>query len=166
MGLFIKKNNQLVPVGISAEVVDGTDVSDTTATASDVASGKYFYTAAGVRTEGTASSGTTKTVTINLYNPRSPSAFISCYVQESSDYIVWTNVGQIMAPDGSTTVNLSSTAKYMRLECTGPYVSPPTALQGGFGFGFVGSFDSSVAHIVFVVVDSCQIDIFNINWDD
>lgn len=34
-----------------------TDVSDTTATASDVAAGTYFYTAAGVRTEGTGSGG-------------------------------------------------------------------------------------------------------------
>lgn len=34
-----------------------TDVTDTTATASDVATGKYFYTAAGVRTEGTNSGG-------------------------------------------------------------------------------------------------------------
>lgn len=34
-----------------------TDVTDTTAVASDVASGKYFYTAAGVKTEGTASGG-------------------------------------------------------------------------------------------------------------
>jgi len=33
------------------------DVSDTTAAASDVASGKYFYTSAGVRTEGTNSGG-------------------------------------------------------------------------------------------------------------
>ena len=46
-----------------------TDVSDTTAAASDVASGKYFYTAAGVRTAGTNSGGggsasvDTKTVT-------------------------------------------------------------------------------------------------------
>lgn len=32
-----------------------TDVTDTTATAADVASGKYFYTSAGVKTEGTAS---------------------------------------------------------------------------------------------------------------
>lgn len=34
-----------------------TDVTDTTAAASDVASGKYFYTSAGVRTAGTNSGG-------------------------------------------------------------------------------------------------------------
>ena len=34
-----------------------TDVTDTTATASDVATGKYFYTSAGVKTQGTSSGG-------------------------------------------------------------------------------------------------------------
>ena len=34
-----------------------TDVTDTTASAADVASGKYFYTSAGVRTAGTSSGG-------------------------------------------------------------------------------------------------------------
>lgn len=40
-----------------------TDVSDTTAAASDVAQGTYFYTAAGVRTAGTASGGGGGTIT-------------------------------------------------------------------------------------------------------
>lgn len=49
-----------------------TDVSDTTAAAGDVASGKYFYTSGGVRTQGTASGGgtiqtDTKTATASNY---------------------------------------------------------------------------------------------------
>lgn len=49
-----------------------TDVTDTTAAAGDVASGKYFYTSAGVRTQGTASGGgslsyDTKTATASNY---------------------------------------------------------------------------------------------------
>ena len=50
-----------------------TDVTDTTAAAGDVASGKYFYTSAGVRTAGTNSGGggsvqfDTKTATASNY---------------------------------------------------------------------------------------------------
>ena len=49
------------------------DVTDTTAAAADVASGKYFYTASGVRTQGTSSGGgggvniDTKTATVSNY---------------------------------------------------------------------------------------------------
>jgi hypothetical protein len=39
-----------------------TDVSDTTATADDVINGKYFYTAAGVRTQGTGTSGSVEII--------------------------------------------------------------------------------------------------------
>ncbi len=43
------------------------DVSDTTAAASDVASGKYFYTASGVRTAGTGQGSTVFVVSVS-YN--------------------------------------------------------------------------------------------------
>ena len=57
-----------------------TDVTDTTAAASDVASGKYFYTSAGVRTQGTNSGGgggtiVSKSITANgTYNASSDNA--------------------------------------------------------------------------------------------
>ena len=44
-----------------------TDVTDTTAAASDVASGKYFYTSAGVRTQGTSSGGGGSSKNVQAY---------------------------------------------------------------------------------------------------
>ena len=43
--------------GGTIRTITAVDISDTTAVASDVASGKYFYTAAGVKTAGTGSGG-------------------------------------------------------------------------------------------------------------
>lgn len=43
--------------GGTIRTITALDISDTTAVASDVAQGKYFYTAAGVKTAGTASGG-------------------------------------------------------------------------------------------------------------
>ena len=55
-----------------------TDVTDTTAAASDVASGKYFYTASGVRTQGTNSGGgTSKNVQINQSTTRANSSSLT-----------------------------------------------------------------------------------------
>lgn len=44
-------------------------MTDTTATAADVAQGSYFYTSAGVRTIGTAGSGSGDTYTLTTVAP-------------------------------------------------------------------------------------------------
>lgn len=90
---------------------DGTtimDITDTTATASDVASGKYFYTAAGVKTQGTSTSGGYITQDANGYVVLSPTngvpTLINKTITESGTYSAST--------DGATgysnvTVNVS-----------------------------------------------------------
>ena len=60
-----------------------TDVTDTTATASDVASGKYFYTAAGVKTQGTSTSGGYITQDANGYVVLSPTSGLPTLITKS-----------------------------------------------------------------------------------
>lgn len=72
------------------------DVSDTTAAAADVASGKYFYTAAGTRTQGTASGGggvtiasatastSSNSTSISFTVSGNPTAFMCMLDQQSS----------------------------------------------------------------------------------
>lgn len=75
-----------------------TDVTDTTAAASDVATGKYFYTAAGVRTQGTGSGGAGAEYTRTVIAPQqtvSPSSAMqqmtltsSGLIEDAKSYIV------------------------------------------------------------------------------
>ena len=63
-----------------------TDVSDTTAAASDVASGKYFYTAAGVKTAGTSSGGGSDVLVVTLsYNDQTEMWEPDCTFQDIVD---------------------------------------------------------------------------------
>ena len=53
--------------GGTVRTITALDISDTTAVASDVAQGKYFYTAQGVKTAGTASGGTPSATQHTIY---------------------------------------------------------------------------------------------------
>lgn len=79
-----------------------TDVTDTTAAAADVASGKYFYTAAGVRTAGTSSGGggssweliasTTMTVSTTSTSAQSAGTVALGSAAATADAIIWVHV--------------------------------------------------------------------------
>lgn len=62
-----------------------TDVTDTTAAASDVASGKYFYTANGTRTAGTASGGDSVFLITITWNSNSELWEPDCTYSEAAD---------------------------------------------------------------------------------
>lgn len=65
--------------GGTIRTITATDISDTTAIASDVAQGKYFYTSAGVKTTGTASGGSSgQSLTGTFTGDNSNTAQIQC----------------------------------------------------------------------------------------
>lgn len=93
-----------MPTTYNKVTIDGTtimDISDTTAAASDVASGKYFYTAAGVKTAGTASGGSNpvKTKTGTFTGDGTRQVDISCDFEP--DLIYWTSDPGTTASSGT-----------------------------------------------------------------
>ena len=67
------------------------DITDTTATASDVAQGKYFYTKAGVRTAGTASGGG---------SGGEPTSVKIIFATDSNGFILLTDTAEILTASG------------------------------------------------------------------
>lgn len=104
-----------------------TDVSDTTAAASDVASGKYFYTSAGVRTEGTNSGGGGMNVQVTTgYKSRTANSYgdtgLSLTVAKSGTYTVsWTAWRGSSSGTMGTNLHVNSTAGTNQQTWTGTY---------------------------------------------
>lgn len=121
-----------------------TEVSDTTAVASDVAQGKYFYTAGGVRTAGTASGGSypdgdnegwgtpsqNYSVTITLTNPSNPTKFnygeaLSANGANLGDEIE--TLFRFTSPTGSGTFAVDPSVPYLWVDLSGSEPNPQRA---------------------------------------
>ena len=116
-----------------------TDVTDTTATASDVASGTYFYTANGTRTQGTASGGGSTIESLTVTPTTSQQTFNSSSVDGYKPVVVNAMPsGSVTAPStisgssasvstGTNTLTLSKTVSVTPNVTTAGYISSGTA---------------------------------------
>ena len=94
----------------------GTDVSDTTATASDVRTGKYFYTAAGVKTQGSIANGSATTpattITANPSISVSSSGLITATNSKTQSVTPTVSAGYVASGTaGTITVGGSNTSQ-------------------------------------------------------
>ena len=94
----------------------GTDVSDTTAAASDVRTGKYFYTSAGVKTQGSIPNGSATTpstsITANPSISVSSSGLITATTSASQSVTPTVSAGYVSSGTaGTVTVSGSNTSQ-------------------------------------------------------
>ena len=166
----------------------GTDVSDTTATAADVVAGKYFYTSAGVRTQGSMAvyageyhvSGYTVSISLTNPFPIGVEEFVSCVVYQINSthldefgfYDDLTEIGSINSPTGSTSVKVADTAFAIMVcgDSTGMGVSPGTVQVTGdvveLGFQPKPYPDIAYLNLSFTVAGNGTITIDGIDWND
>ena len=113
--------------------------------------------------------GGSYTVTINLMNPHTPSAFRSCYIEEYVDGL-YMPIGSIASATGSATVSVDASARDIKLILNGGNVVPPHSVGDQVylldGIGLNDYTEGSSATMTFVVKDSGTIDIHSIEWDD
>ena len=93
--------------GGTIRTITALDISDTTAVASDVASGKYFYTAAGVKTQGTDSGGSPSATSHTIYFEFSDSTNTSIVGYWDSSFISDSITATTPTTYGGKTVTLA-----------------------------------------------------------
>lgn len=141
-----------MPTIYNKVVLDGTtvmDISDTTAIASDVASGKYFYTANGTKTLGTASesSGTGQTATGTVTGDGTNILEIPCNFAPDLIYVYGDMSGDV-ANRGITSLTI--------IKDVAIYASSDSSTSSADEYAFVlhnitgyNESDTSIAHAIY-----------------
>ena len=114
--------------GGTIRTITALDISDTTAVASDVASGKYFYTADGVKTQGSASGGSANIDSLTVTPTTSQQIFNSSSVDGYKPVTVNAIPSQYIVPTG----NLAITQNGTGIDVS-QYATVSVAVSGGGG---------------------------------
>lgn len=149
------------------------DTSDTTAVAGDIKKNKTFYSADGVKIQGTlevyagahhaVSSG--YTVTVSLTDPDNPAYFTSCTIFEYANNTKGVQIGSIASPTGNTSVTVTSGSMLVEIRGSGYFLFGVHSESGGVVQDRINE-DSGGADIYYVVTGDGTTTISGIDYDD
>ena len=118
-------------------IISGTDVSDTTATAGDVLSGKYFYTSSSVKTQGTIATKTSSDLTASGKTVTVPAGY---YVsQATKDVATGSATTPATTATATVTISLNSSTGVITATASGTKSITPTVSAGYVSSGTAGT---------------------------
>lgn len=125
-----------------------TEVTDTTATASDVATGKYFYTSAGVKTQGTNSGGGSPTLQDKTVSPATTQQTVQADEGYDGLDTVTVNampIGSASPPSSASGTNATSSIAYGTVSLTKSISMTPVVSAGYVSSGTAGNVSVSLS---------------------
>lgn len=118
-------------------ISSGTDVSDTTATAGDVLSGKYFYTSSAVKTQGTIATKSSSDLTASGKTVTVPAGYYAS--QATKDVATGSATTPATTATATVTISLNSSTGVITATASGTKSITPTVSAGYVSSGTAGT---------------------------